>query len=199
MVMADNLFSFSYYYNNSQKISQAKELTEILKEQSLTKYEKEKLLKLRRDIIEHSTWKDHAWSFFTSISFSKDAKSTTTKGNTTKSIIERSYNWHFVTSSWILILMMIFTPIALLFDKTTPSSVGENLWILFITEPMYLGFAWLLAKAFSYIPVIYGNPIFNYILNALICAAISLIIFLYIKYESDKESKKSKEENERIS
>lgn len=188
VVVIDNILGFSYYYNNSQRISQTKELTQLLQDTTLAEKEKKHLSRLRSEIIEHKTWKDHTTIFFTSVYPPSNKKppaventnvieeppiidkASAVKPVTTKPTIDRSYTWHFISSSWVILVFMAFIPFIAFFDKTVSLSVGLTIIIIF--EPILLGLAWLMAKGFSYIPVLFGDPIFNYVLNALLCTAI---------------------------
>ena len=69
LIFLDNTFSFSYYYNTSQKVTQIKEINEGIKDTTLSVSEKKKLIKLRSDIIEHKTLKDKAYDYLTNLNF----------------------------------------------------------------------------------------------------------------------------------
>jgi len=97
-------------------------------------------------------------------------------------IHERSYFWHFVSSGWIFLFAMIIMPFVGLADKKTP--LGTTFGILLVIIPMFYGIAWLFAKVFSFIPVLFGNPILNYILNGILSF---LILFLFTKLSSKKK------------
>ncbi|SIT94040.1 hypothetical protein [Pontibacter indicus] len=186
VLLADNLLSFSYYYNNARKIEQAKALSEILQDTSLTKHEKAELFTLRRNIIKHATWKDYTWAFFSNIHFSNSKKQILDETSPNASIATRSYFWHFISSSWLIVFAIIAVPFAAYFDKTV--SLGLGLTILIVFEPTLLGLAWLLAKTFSYIPIILGNSSYNYLLNALLCGILFIVpAQVWIYYERKKK------------
>lgn len=180
IVVIDNFLSFTFSYNNSNKIEQIQGINKILSDTTLTKYEKEKLLTLRQNIVNHNTWKDKAYNFLNNFKFNEkiegEKKITIPEIKTddkTKAI-ERDYYWHFVSSSWIFIFLMVILPFIMFFDKQ--SSFWQVVGIIIIVEPILYCICWLYGKVFSYIPVIDENPLYNYILNALLCFA-SLFVF----------------------
>lgn len=178
IVIIDNTLSFSYYYNTQKKIEQIDGLNRILSDTTLTNFEKEKLESLRSKLILRMTWKDKTWKLLSEIEFKSEKKSISGENTDKKPEVQRSYFWHFVSSGWIFIIVALFMPIVGLKDKST--SLGAVIGILTVILPMFFGIAWIYAKIFSYIPVIRGNPIYNYVLNALLCFLTLLIFGLFL-------------------
>lgn len=182
----DNFLSFTYSYNNGKKIEQIDGINKILNDTSLTKYEKNKLMLLRNNIINHNTWKDKAYDFLTSIEFKNDERINNKKKSINSKPIKkqteakpskqkkRDYFRHFISSSWLFIFLMIVFPFIGFFDKKTPfiQAVG----IIIIVEPIFYGICWIYAKMFSFIPIIFNEPTYNYILNAILCL-LSVLLF----------------------
>jgi len=181
IVLIDNTLSFSYYYNTENKIEQISNVNKLLTDTTLTKIENQKLLNIRKDIIDRKTWKDKTWDFISNMDFRSE--NSLTENPTEKEIetllSERSYLWHFISSSWLIVILMIASPFIGIFDKKTP--FGQAIGILIILEPFLYGMAWILAKLFSFIPIILNNPTLNYILNAILCLGVFALFGIFGK------------------
>ncbi|AIN75086.1 hypothetical protein SAMN02745938_1057 [Flavobacterium psychrophilum DSM 3660] len=189
VILLDNLLSFSFSYNNGNKIEQIEGINKIIKDTTLSDAEKKKLFILRENIVNHLTWKDKAFDFLTSIEFKNDIESEKPiikpiGKPATKPIIAsiklktRDYFWHFISSSWLFIVLMVILPFIGLLDKKT--KFWESIGIIIIVEPFLYGICWVYAKMFSFIPIILDNPIYNYILNAALCLT-SILVFSLLK------------------
>jgi len=165
LILIDNTLSFSYYYNTEKRLEQIKEINEILNDSTLSNDETTILKKLRSDLIIRKTWKDHTYRIISQIEFKSDSSEITDNKENDKQN-ERSYFWHFLSSGWVFIFIMIVMPFIGLADKKT--SLGTTIGILLVIEPLFLVMAWGFAKAFSYIPILFGNPIVNYFLNVIL-------------------------------
>ncbi len=181
IVFLDNTLSFSYYYNVKNKIEEVNRINIILKDSTLEEENRNFLLVLKKDIIRRKTWKDKSWDFFTNLNFKKDSVNIIkyevadiNNVKTKKIKIERSYILHYITSNWFVIIIMVIMPFVLFFDEE--NSFINALTITVFLEVVLYGISWINAKFLSYIPVIFNNPIYNYILNVLI---VLLVIFLF--------------------
>ena len=182
IILIDNTLSFSYYYNTKNKIEQVSSVNKLLTDTTLTKTEKKKLLNIRRDIIDRKTWKDKTWDFISNMDFrSENSLTENPTENEIKIPIEtkKSYLWHFISSSWLIVILMLAFPFVGIFDKKTP--FGQAIGILIILEPLLYGMAWILAKLFSFIPIILNNPTLNYILNAILCLGVFALFGIFGK------------------
>lgn len=188
IILIDNTLSFSYYYNTEKKIEQISNINEILRDTTLREYDKKKLLNLREQIINRITWKDQVWNFIVNSKFATksdedgELKYEVNRNNRVK----RSYLLHFVSSSWLIIILIIAFPFVGIFNKKTP--LGQAIGILLILEPTFLGIAWLLAKLFSLIPIILNNPTYNYFLNAFLCFAVFAVFAIIGKFQKKKNN-----------
>lgn len=185
IILIDNTLSFSYYYNTEKKIEQVSNINKILGDTTLSKPAKKELLKLREDIINRKTWKDKTWDLVSNMNFTKDNNSIVnqTSEQTEEKVDERSYLWHFISSSWLILILLVAFPFIGIFDKKTP--LGQAIGILLILEPTLYGLAWILAKIFSFIPIIFNNPTFNYILNAILCVGIFALFGIFGKKKTN--------------
>ena len=180
LIVIDNTLSFSYYYNTEKRIEHIQGINKIVNDTTLSKQEIAELKKLRKTLISRTTWKDETYRMISEIEFKSEPNEI---AEVPKEIIhERSYFWHFVSSGWIFLFAMIIMPFVGLADKKTP--LGTTFGILLVIIPMFYGIAWLFAKVFSFIPVLFGNPILNYILNGILSF---LILFLFTKLSSKKK------------
>ena len=181
IILIDNTLSFSYYYNTENKIEQVLSVNKLLTDTTLTKTENKKLLNIRKDIIDRKTWKDKTWDFVSNMDFRSE--NSLTENPTEKEIeipiSERSYLWHFISSSWLIVILMIAFPFVGILDKKTP--FGQAIGILIILEPFLYGMAWISAKLFSFIPIILNNPTLNYILNAILCLGVFALFGIFGK------------------
>ncbi|WP_163729631.1 hypothetical protein [Parabacteroides sp. 52] len=81
-------------------------------------------------------------------------------------VATRSKLWHTVTSSFLFIFALILMPF-LLFDEKKKINSDFIIGLLFVV--IFFGFLiWLWQYLFGLIPVIYGKPWINYIVNILI-------------------------------
>jgi len=179
LVFLDNTFSFSYYYNTSQKITQVSEINEGLKDSTFSILERKKLIKLRTNIIEHKTIKDKAYDYLTNLNFETSESDPSKTIETVKLETQRNSRIHFITSSWWIILSFGIFAIAIPFILLTQRRDIFNtlLGFIFIEGFAYL-IALLLSKIFSFIPLIDNNPIYNYILNVILSGIILFILVL---------------------
>ena len=179
LIFLDNTFSFSYYYNTSQKVTQIKEINEGLKDSTFSMSEKKKLLKLRTDIIEHKTLKDKAYDYLTNLNFETSDEEVTETVETVELEAKRNSRIHFITSAWWLVLLFGIILFALPFVLLTER---KDIFTTLLAFIFMGGFAYLIAlllsKVFSFIPLIDNNPMYNYILNVILSGIILLIMVL---------------------
>lgn len=185
LIIIDNTLSFTYNYNNSRKIEQIEKLNVVVTDTTLSSVEIMELKNLRNNIINHKTWKDQIYNKLIAIDFkSKDTNTIVIKNDTKLPKKERNYWIHFVSSSWLFVIVMLITPFIGLFDKKTSFS-SSMIAVVFII-PIFYGLSWIFAKTFSFIPIINNNPNINYIINS----ALHLLIFLFIGFIIKKNEKK---------
>jgi hypothetical protein len=176
VVLIDNTLSFSYYYNTGNKIEQVLSINQVLADSSLKNNDKQNLITLREQIINRKTWIEKFWGIIPNINFKK-SNLINNADNLKEDKVEardRYYIWHFISSSWVVLIVIIVIPFVGIFDKKTP--LLHAIGTLIILEPLLFGIAWLFAKVFSYIPVLFNNYIYNYLLNAILCLVVFLVI-----------------------
>jgi hypothetical protein len=176
LAIIDNTFSFSYFYNTSNKVNQLQKISEILKDKTLDKTENEKILLLRKDILTHQTYKDKIYNYLTNLDFDTTKKIDEAESN---QIGQRNEYIHLLTSAWWLLLpiglLILLYPYIIISERK--QILNTTIGLIFLTGLSYL-VSLLLSKIFSFIPLIDNNPIYNYILNFILSGLILLIITL---------------------
>jgi len=188
IIFLDNTFSFSYYYNNSQKISQTKELNEVLKDSSLTKLELEKLTDLRKNIVNHRTFKDVTYDYLLNLNFDNTSEDKSIGNKQSDNELIRNEHIHLLTSAWWLIIPMIFLIIVFPYVIITERKqlFSTALGFIIILCVFYL-LSLILSKILSFIPLILGNPIYNYSLNVVLSGLIPLGIYFISKRNENRK------------
>lgn len=203
LVVLDNTLNFTTSYNNIRRYEQMQAINSILSDTTLSNSERKILQQNRSTILIQKTWKDRIYQIFQSIDFNFSKQSNTVKpsnnippiGDPTHPEVkqvekekvvndQRNYWIHFVTSSWTIVLCMIFLPFLPFFAKKADikgAILGIPLFELFF----YI-LAWTSAKLLSFIPIIMNNVNYNYALNFLIHTAI-ISVLAYITNKSQKK------------
>ena len=170
LIIIDNTFSFSYFHNTSEKVNQLTTISEILKDTTLVKSEKEEFLILRKDILRHRTFKDKIYNYLTNFNFETNEIE---QVNKPKKTIKRNEYIHLLTSAWWILLplglIVILFPFIILTERK--QILNTTLGMVFIVGIGYL-VSLLFSKLFSFIPLIDNNPIYNYILNFILSGII---------------------------
>lgn len=186
----DNTLNFSGHYNNSRKYEQIEVINRIIVDSTVDQKDKELLKVKRSDLLSSKTWKDKAYDYVFSINLNPVKEKITspqTSSPKEPGVVkkERSYWLHFISSSWILSLMLIFLPVIPFFSSSedrTSTAIGVLAML-----PIIFLFSWGFAKLFSYIPIIDNNPLYNYGLNAFIHAFSVISIVLLIRSNKNKK------------
>ena len=108
---------------------------------------------------------------------------------------ERSLLTHILTSSIVWIILFLFVLVAIFFDKDENDS--DTILGIVLVSFLLIGLAFVFQWALGYIPIIFGNPTYNYFLNAIIqLGFVILLIMLFNKYVDDDEEEKIESEKE---
>ncbi len=178
-LFVDRMFSFSYYYNTSRKISQTMELNKVLESDQLSPTDTRKIHQLQSEILNRKGPFEYVTrsTFEITFSNSKDPRN---------SIL------HFLSSTYFF-LGVIATILFLGFKKDR-GNLDYIIGLVFIFVPLIFFCAWLVAWMFSYIPLVY-SPWINYMINIILCTMAGSYIFLYlpkvvVKLEEEKEKER---------
>lgn len=104
----------------------------------------------------------------------------------------RNSTWHFISSAWILIILMVLALVGVFYEKE--DSFLVNIGNIILAEIIFFTIGWILAKGYSYIPILW-SPIINYLLNAVL-TFILLIIFIVIAGSFIEEKDKNGKNND---
>jgi len=152
--LINSVFSFSYYFNSSNKIEQLSELNKVLSNNTLNSNETAKLKSLRTEILNHKSLLELDFISFFTIDFEDGRNS-----------------WlHFISANTIL-LFLGFTMLVISFVEIR-QGMHIILTILLIFEPLIFLICWIIAKLLAFIPA-FNSSWTNYGLNFII----SLVLF----------------------
>ena len=194
LILADNIFGYTYFNTNNKKIEQVKEINEVLKDTSLPENIKNYFTALRQNVIDHKNIKNYLSDFFTNISFT-NSKNIKTPIPINANPISNNL-LHFISSSWMTLLTMLFMFIiyvSIIFEKNSPSFWKPTTSII-VVEIILISLAFLQSKLFSLIPLINNNHKINYLINTILSFIIIFIPFYILSNFLKKRLIKIKQE-----
>jgi len=172
----DNMLGFSYYYNINQKINQIERIENIKKHINEDSELLKNLKSIERDVIR----RENVLSKFTNL-FTKESL------NGQNNNIYRSRILHTISSSFLFILLLILVPFFLFYQE---KRINSNFVLATIFSTITFAFLiWLFQHLLGFIPVIWGNPIYNYILNAIVNVIVFAILYVYVVKGKSKYTK----------
>ncbi len=185
MLFIDNTFGFTFFYQNEKKLAQIEQINRILSgKEEVDSATKSYLLKLKDEVVKRESLRDKVVKHLTNLNFN----TIYINDNVKQSEIHVSKFWHYVSSSWIFVIMMIAMPFAAIADKK--HSLGYNLFILFLVELLLFLFGLGLSKLTSYIPIFFADRIWiNYIVNVL-CVTVIIALPVFLIGLKEKQNKK---------
>lgn len=189
--ITDCFFNVSYNFFVSNKLTNLERVNNL---KSIYKNDSIQLENLYQ--IEHRLLKKQHYLDFISFHLLKiDFKSNTTdqkknqiiKTKTKNRSIIRSRFWMTLTSNYLLVILLPFMLIMPIFakDKLT----GQTLLGWFASIVLICGIVLFITWIAYQIPIIFGNPVWNYILNALIH---TFFIFLFAGLFTNKKTNGNK-------
>lgn len=188
LILIDDVFSFSYNYAINSRVNNARNITELIKDDSLAPGSKEALVRLREEVLAHKTSRDYVAGFMKDL-FSadnhKDDIEVTTSGKPA-----RNESWHLISSAGIYLLsILLLVPVILFYsnlDRVMQRIVSALGFTVLVLSIVYLHY-----KAFELLPdMLFGSWTWNYIANALLqlLSVLSLLCFTG-KIEERREKK----------
>ena len=173
--LLDNYIGFSDFYGYEHKVEQVSKIESMLHRTDLDSTVRIQLKTLEKQILGRKSLFAYLPSFrslITDTSISKPIQ--TQKAESAKIIeVERSWRWHTVSSSWAIVLLMIGFLTYTITRKIDASAVGT----LIVIEIFLIGIAYGISALLSLIPVLLGNPIYNYLLNFSLSFSMLVIVF----------------------
>lgn len=181
VVVADNIFGFTLYYNVDRKLSLVEKLNTVVRDSSLTASDKAQLAEMRTTLITRKSLMDRAWNFVKERTLFSVNQASASDGRK----INPELHWwiHFFTAGSVSIVMMCLYPFGVI-DKKSPwaSIVGA----LIVGELLFYLAALLEAKLLALIPIVWGEPIINYGLNIFINFGTVYLIVKVLKWKSER-------------
>lgn len=183
VLVIDNIYSITYYYNLNKKIETIKNLNPLISDTTVTPKEKEVFLRLRLDVINHTTIKEKLFNLSNSIIYSDNQVSPGERG---------LLFFHYFSVNLIIFLIWFIIDMIVVKSffkdvnfKTSKKSAIVVMAILAIFVNIILYYITLLVfKASSYVPIIDGKEYINYI----IYTALNLILFILGCYDKDTKT-----------
>lgn len=190
----DYIANFTYDIHVSYKLETLEKINNLKKEYKNDSLYAIQLSTLETEYKERTHYYDYAHDYYNrflnfSISLFKSdnkeiIKSQIKKANTITNNPMRSNLWMFVSSNFFFILLTLFIFITPIFSKelnTKESLLGLSIVLVIVICAM------LFANWTAYfIPILFNNPIWNYILNFIIHTTIITIV-LIIGYKSQNK------------
>jgi len=188
LLAVNNYLGFTYYYNLGQKVNLIEKIEKAKSSKELSLNHKKKLIELEEEVINRKNVFTQCNDYLSQQLFSKKPiKQAPQK--------ERSLLTHILTSSIVWIILFLFVLVAIFFDKDENDS--DTILGIVLVSFLLIGLAFVFQWALGYIPIIFGNPTYNYFLNAIIqLGFVILLIMLFNKYVDDDEEEKIESEKE---
>lgn len=187
--MADYYLGFSYNYHLNNKVEQLDKISNLKK-----KYQKDSLMIVGLSEMEHKVFYKKHYSDELSYLFLKDSTTSKTseiidqnnpKNNKPPTITKspvRSIYWMIFTSNYLFVIILPFLIFLPLYSKDGRKASTLAGW--FASLIMFGVFGAITTWIAYQIPVIWNNPIWNYVLNFLIHTLFLILIF---RLNNDKE------------
>lgn len=179
LLAVNDYLGFTYYYNLGQKINLIEKIEKTKSSKELNPDHKKILIELEEEIINRKHVFTQCNDYLSYLLFSgKQIKQEAQK--------ERSLLAHILSSSIIWIVLFLFFFVAILVDKDENDS--ETIWGIVIGLILLGLLAFIFQWALAFIPIIWGNSSYNYLLNAIIQIGFAiLIIWLFNKFVGDDD------------
>ena len=186
IIIFDILLSFSYNLHIANKLDQLEKLSKMKSEYKKDSIKNIEIIKLENQILKKEHYSEFVPRIFSTISFTQETKpqninqEITDKTKIIKPIF--SIFWMTLSSNYLIITVFPFLLFLPAYNKESRSGNGIAAWISSVVS-LCLMIAVITWIAFQ-IPLIWNNPILNYILNFLIH---TLFWVLIIKIGNEKK------------
>ena len=188
LVIIDISFNFTYNLHTSNKLSQLEKITSLKTEYKTDSTKTVEINRIENEIFVKEHYSEFLPRIWSRISFKKEIKDQKINHNNTETITTtkpiKSLFWMAFSSNYLLAIMIPFVIFLPLYDKNSRSGNGIAGWISALV--MFGGMISLITWIAYQIPLIWNNPIWNYILNFLIH---TLFWILIVKLGNDKNKK----------
>lgn len=182
VILVDNLFGVTYYYNLNKKIETIKNLNSLVADSTTTKDEKVKFLKIKVDLINHSSIKEKITEFISNIN-----DSDSNINSPTLNILQYLSANLLLILAWIavdfIIIRSIIRNTSLHFAAATKTSIVIATVIIAVIAVLFNSFCYFLSsiifKISTLIPVFYGNIYLNFLAYTLF----NIVLYLLGSYD----------------
>ena len=185
ILLVDNIFGFSYYYNKQRQLDQLKSITLLLKDTTLTAETRTNLITLEQHTFDRKTIIDYFSSFLKKISYTISRQSQNIINNNANPI--RNDFWFlFSASGFYIIVTILVVPVLLFTDKKTPflKLIATLLIFVFVmTFTAWFNY-WLFDKLVP--DYLFGSWTWNYVANFLLQIGLGLGLYFATKYRVPK-------------
>ena len=170
--MIDDQVGITFFYATDKKIEQAQRLTTILSSDSIDTATRNQLKVLQLSILKRKGFISQSWDFIRSAINSRTNQTASTNPT---SIIDVRLNifLHVLSSSWLLLIVTAVGFVGLLLQKRVG---GYEIAGIVLLLAVIVAMVTLFAFAFSFIPVLFGNPSYNYLLNAVLHFLLMILV-----------------------
>lgn len=188
LILTDITLNFTYNLHTNNKITQLEKIQTIKKDYNSDSLKLKKIVFLENKILNKEHYTEFLSRNLSNISFKTEIKDqnvnqSTNETTTTKRPIQSLF-WMAFSSNYLLAIILPFLIFLPLYNKESRTGTGVLGWFASL---IMIGAMGTLVTWISYqIPLIWNNPIWNYILNFLIH---TLFWVLIIKLGNDKNKK----------
>ena len=191
LFMADDILGFTYFNNIQRKIEQTKAISEILKDSTLTRDTKVKLIEIQQDLLNRESLVTHLSNL---VKFEPWNTPDTVFINSKGVIIHRHYsitsknqNWHILSSGGLFLIFGFVMTFSVLFNSDSEhlSMIGSS-GAIFITWVLMIASCAFFTYLLGFIPRMGETWVFNYLLNAAIQILSIIAVGYLMKRQDDK-------------
>lgn len=179
LILTDLTLNFTYNFHTSNKITQLEKIQIIKKDYKFDSLKLKKIVLLENKILDKEHYTEFLSRNLSNISFKTELKNLSTNQNTNETVQStkpiRSLFWMAFSSNYLLVIILPFLIFLPLYNMESRTGSGILGWFASI---IMIGAIGMFVTWISYqIPIIWNNPIFNYILNFLIHTLFWILIF----------------------
>jgi hypothetical protein len=186
LVVVDMSFNFTYNLQVSNKLSQLEKISTLKKDYKKDTLKLVEIKKIENGIFEKEHYSEFFSRIFSKISFPQETKIQKTHQNNTASIKTTkpifSLFWMAFSSNYALVIILPFLFFLPVYNKEIRTANGIAGWTASLV--MIGGMIAIVTWVSFQIPLVFDNPIWNYILNSLVH---TFFWFLIIKFGKNKK------------
>lgn len=183
LLFVDNYIGFSDYYAYQNKIEQITKIEALLQRSDLDSNMRKQLRAAENQILTRKSWIGQLPSLMSLMTSATSSRAIQANNPSSGKIIvvkqeavKRNVYWHVGTSTWPLILLIIgFAIVPFAGERIEGGTIAAA--ILCIGALCVLAYA--LSILFLQIPILFGRPWLNYLLNSIISLALAFGVTMF--------------------